>query len=524
MITDVFVQSGNHIGAHSSRRPGFLNSIVIILIVVIMVMFIVKPGSAEPYDWLQFNFDSQHSGFNYMEKMLDTANVKNLQLAFKATLPAVADGAPVYLNSVVLPDTVRNMLFVTTKEGHIVAIDADNGEQLWVQQNPPGDCKVNNGYIPCYTTSSPALDPGREFVYSYGLDGYVHKYRVTDGIEMTGQGWPQLTTLKAYNEKGSSALSIATDVDGVDYLYVTNGGYLGDRGDYQGHVTAINLSDGSQMVFNANCSNETVHFAESPGEPDCPAVQSAIWARAGVVYYEPLNRIYMATGNGPFDPASYDWGNSVIELYPNGTGVEGRPVDSYTPEDYQQLDEYDIDLGSTAPAILPMPETSVIQHVALQSGKDGKLRLLNLDNLSGMNSPGNVGGQIGPIMELPQKGQVLTAPAVWVDPVDYMACVFIANSRGISSMKITVDHAGIPALIERWTKQLGGTSPIVANHVLYIASNNSIRALDIGTGELLWSDSHIGHIHWESPIVVNGMLYITDEAGNLTAYKIFNGE
>ena len=132
----------------------------------------------------------------------------------------------------------------------------------------------------------------------------------------------------------------------------------------------------------------------------------------------------MATGNGPYDPASYDWGNSVIELYPNGTGIEGRPVDSYTPEDYQQLDEYDIDLGSTAPAILPMPEGSVIPHVALQGGKDGKLRLLNLDNLSSMGGVGNVGGNIGPVMNLPQGGQVLTQPAVWVDPADYLACAW----------------------------------------------------------------------------------------------------
>ncbi len=79
------------------------------------------------------------------------------------------------------------------------------------------------------------------YVYSYGLDGYVHKYQVGDGIEILTGGWPQLTTLKGYDEKGSSALSIATS-GGVKYLYVVHGGYPGDKGDYQGHVTAINLA------------------------------------------------------------------------------------------------------------------------------------------------------------------------------------------------------------------------------------------------------------------------------------------
>jgi hypothetical protein len=35
----------------------------------------------------------------------------------------------------------------------------------------------------------------------------------------------------------------------------------------------------------------------------------------------------------------------------------------------------------------------------------------------------------------------------------------------------------------------------------------------------LWSDVSIGGIHWESPIVVQGRLYITDENGTLWAFE-----
>jgi hypothetical protein len=113
--------------------------------------------------------------------------------------------------------------------------------QVWSHQYAAGSCRINGGSIPCYTTSSPSIDPNRQYVYSYGLDGYVHKYQVGDGTEVMIGGWPELATLKGLNEKGSSALSIATASSGSAYLYVTNGGYPGDGGDYQGHVTAIDL-------------------------------------------------------------------------------------------------------------------------------------------------------------------------------------------------------------------------------------------------------------------------------------------
>jgi len=61
----------------------------------------------------------------------------------------------------------------------------------------------------------------------------------------------------------------------------------------------------------------------------------------------------------------------------------------------------------------------------------------------------------------------------------------------------------------------------VANNVLYFAGSNIIRAVNPLTGAVLWSDTtHVGGIHWESPIVVNATLYITDESAHLTAFAL----
>ena len=480
------------------------------------------PGiySEKDYNWLQFNFDPQHSGNNARERKINFQNVNRLHQLFKISLPSIADGAPAYLSNVKTMYGRINLLFVTTKDGHIIAVNAANGNIIWSHQYGTGQYTINNGSSPTYTTSSPAIDPNLKFVYSYGLDGYVHKYKVEDGEEIKSGGFPELCTLKPFNEKGSSALAIATAKNGTSYLYVANGGYLGDRGDYQGHVTTINLSNGKQKVFNANGSNVSVHFVERPGEPDCSAVQSAVWARDGVVYDAALNRIYFSTGNGPFDPRDHDWGDAVLAINPDGTGINGNPIDSYTPNNFTELDRRDLDLGSTAPAIIPVPANCKIKELAVQSGKDKVIRLINLADLSGHDSPGNTGGEIGKNIKVPSGDMVFTTPAVWVNKKDKTSWVFIGTYNGLSAFKLYVDNSGMPYLHLEWKQSEGSSSPIIANGILYCAVSGNIRALDPASGRLLWSGKNIGGIHWESPIVCNGVLYITDESGNLSAFGL----
>ncbi|HEY6321362.1 MAG TPA: PQQ-binding-like beta-propeller repeat protein [Thermoanaerobaculia bacterium] len=465
-------------------------------------------------DWLQFGFDARHSGVNPSEGQITAANVANLRAIFAISLPAVADGAPAYLSGVSTAGGLRDLLFVTTKDGRLIAVDALSGATVWSRQPASG---------PGFTTSSPAIDPDRQFVYSYGLDGRVHKYGVGDGSEVSDGGWPEVATLKPGVEKGSSALAIATLGDGSAVLYVANGGYPGDAGDYQGHITAIQLATGAQQVFNTDCSDQPVHFITG-GSPDCRSVQSAVWARPGVIYDAELDEIFIATGNGSFDAGQggHDWGDSVLALHPDGTGSGGAPLDSYTPADFQFLDSHDADLGSTAPALLPSPAPDIHPHLAVQGGKDGELRLLDLDDLSGQGGPGRVGGELQRI-GVPQGGEVLTQPAIWANPADGSSWAFVANDAGIAGIQLQIDN-GTPSLVPRWTQHAGGTSPIVANGILFYAGGPGIQALDLLDGSVLWSDKMPSGLHWESPIVVNGRLYVTDNTAHLIAYAPATGQ
>jgi len=483
------------------------------------------------YDWLQFNGNAQHTGDNIAEALITPANVAQLTQHLRIRLPDVADGAPVYLSDVNSGGQAHNVLFLTTRDGHILAVDAFTGTTLWSRQFGPGTCITNNASdgVPCYTTSSPAIDPDRQYVYSYGLDGSVHKLQIADGTEVIDDHWPELITLKGFDEKESSALAVATVKDGHRYLYVAVAGYSGyapdhpgDEGDYDGHLVTIDLTSGVQHVFNVVCSDQTVHFVEKPAQPDCPSIQSAIWGRSGAAYDAKTDKLYIATSNGDFIPAQHDWGDSVLAINPNGTTSNGDPLDSYTPPTYQQDQNTDQDLGSSSPVILPTMPGSPIVHLGAQTGKDSILRVLDLDNLSSSPNgatPGNLDGALA-TLKVPQGGEVHTQPVAWQNPADGSVWIFVTTETGGAAAIQLEMVNGYLTLVPMWQNALGGASPLIANGVLYYAGENKLfYAFDPVTGYQLWS-TPIGSLHWESPIVANGWVYITDTDGYLTGFAL----
>lgn len=484
------------------------------------------------YDWLQFGGTPQHNSNNVDETLITPANVASLWRRFQVLLPAVAGGTPVFLANVATANGVRDVLYVATMSGHIYALDARTGATIWAHLVPCGTSTV--GGFGCNTTSSPAIDPSRRFVYAYGLDGFVHKYAVGDGTETTTGGWPELVTRKLTLEKVSSPLAIAATSSGT-FLYVPTGGYPGDQGDYQGHLTTIDVNSGSQNVFNALCSDQTIHFGKggSTGFPTCAATQSAIWSRAGTVFDPDVNKIFLATGNGHFAPSTHYWGDSVLALNPNGTGTAGGPLDSYTPATFASLDGRDSDLGSTGPVVFPTGWNAKFPHLAAQGGKDGIVRLLNLDNLSGQGGTGFTGGEIGNVVQLGSTSSpaaILPSPATWTNPADGSHWLFVSHFYGTAGIQVGTDANGFPVLTPVWQNTNPGTSlntqvtsasPLVANGVLYYGSSDKVlHAVNPTTGALLWQDStSLSTIKWQSPIVANGMLYIADQRGVITGWE-----
>ena len=465
-------------------------------------------------DWMQFGYDPAHTGNNPVETTITTANINQIVRRYNVPLPASVDSAPVYLSNVSTVQGTKDLLFLLAQNGTLMALDAANGSVVWSHQV--------SGQQP--TTSAPAIDPNRNFVYAYGLDGFVHKYNVGSGNEVTSGGWPELVTLKTDVEKVAGSLTIGTS-GGTTYLYVVTDGYAGDAGDYQGHLTTINLINATQNVFNSLCSDNPTHLDHGGNNCNHPMGSdgggSGIWGRGGATFDAAANRVFVATGNGWFDanmPGNYNWADSVLSLVPAGVASSGGglPDDSYTPDNFLQLMQGDIDLGSVSLAILPVPSGQSVTHLGAQLGKDAMIRLIDLDNMSGTNLVGAVGGELQ-LIDVPQGGGGMSEqPAVWVDSLGN-TWLLVANNSGVSGLKLRFTNLHTPFLEPEWNR--GGTSKsaIVANGILYYATTCNggycLVGADPVTGNILWTSGEaIGNLHWQSPILVNGAIYITDGA------------
>jgi len=233
-------------------------------------------------------------------------------------------------------------------------------------------------------------------------------------------------------------------------------------------------------------------------------------------------RIYAVTGNGQFDAnktGGENYGDTVLALSADLSDLLG----SYTPTDYLQLQQGDVDLGSTSATILPDQANSQTPWMLVQGGKDAVLKLLNR---AALGSP-QVGGELQ-LIDLP--AGLFSTPAVWTDASNN-AWIFLGFSNVVQAYKLETNGSGISQLVGIWQSSAGstggeGTSPAVANGIVFVAFDDAIVALNALSGAELWTSAAgsagktIGPVHWQSPIVVNGSVYCSDQNGNLTAYGL----
>ncbi len=397
---------------------------------------------------------------------ITAANVTTLTRV-SIDVPGTVDSSPIF---------VGGRFVVTTSYGKTIALDR-HGRTLWTYTPPGIDGWAGSAQI---TNASPAADPDGEHVYAVSPDGVVHKLSLADGSEVTSGGWPVTITRDPTHEKLGTALNISGRL-----LLATTGGYIGDAPPYQGHVVSIDRESGRiAHVWNALCSDR--HEIIEPSS--CADSDAAIWARAGAVVEPGTGRILVATGNAPYDGQTA-WGDSVLELSPDA----GELVGSWTPPNQEELNSGDVDLGSTAPALVRGVDGRLY---GVQGGKDGLLRLIDIARM-----------QV--VQTLPDPGSTLmfTAPAVRGRDV------YIATDGGTAAYRLT--GSGTPRLLKLWANDSAGTSPVLAGDLLYVydptggginvyrpSSPDPVTTLPAKAG------------HWQSPIAIDGCVLVGEGSAN----------
>lgn len=438
-------------------------------------------------DWPTFDYNPERSGVGPARTGITPANVRHLQRR-TVQIPGTVDSAPIELSGVSIRGRRHDLVIATTSYGNTLAIDVANGRPLW--HFFPSSARRLQGSTQI-TTATPVADPSGRYVYVATPDGFVHKLSVATGRQL----WSTRVSWLPTHEKLAGSLNVA---DGE--LLVVTGGYYGDAPSYQGHVVTIDLASGRiTHVWNALCSGIR-HLIRRPDS--CAGSDAAIWGRPGSVV-EPDGEILVATGNGPFDGRS-GWGDSVLELSPGLTLLH-----NWTPGNQQQLNQGDMDLGSTEPALLP---ASGGESLAVQGGKDGALRLLDLDRLDGTRGPAGprTGGELQSIAA-PGPTDVFSQPAVWRHGSS--TYVFVSDADGTACYVLAARR-----LRQVWEDGAAGTSPVLAGGLLYVY-DMAAGVLDVRNplNGGLYASLPAAAGHWNSPIVIGGRIILP--VGNDNAHQ-----
>jgi len=362
---------------------------------------------------------------------------------------------------------------VTTTYGKTEALDPDSGRVLWRFTPPAYGRLAGSAQI---TNATPAASTDRTAVYAAASDGRIRKLRLSDGKVL----WTTAITRDPTHEKITSSLNVSRGL-----VIATTGGYIGDAPPYQGHVVTMSERSGRiAHVWNSLCSDR--HALIVPRT--CASSDSAIWSRSGAAVDPANGTLVVATGNAPFNGRT-DWGDSVLVLSPDAS----RLLLHWTPVDQARLNVTDADLGSTSPALLD-------NGYAVQGGKDGKLRLLQLHRLPGVNA--KTGGEL---QTVPTPGGVglFSAPAIWKG-----SWAFVATDGGTEAWRLRGGR-----LHTVWSNRNGGTSPVVADNLLYVAGSGSVRVYVPTSGRQV-ATLPSGAVHWQSPIVADGHVFLPEGNAN----------
>ena len=459
-----------------AHNPGMRRHIAIRVMLGLSLALTAASQSTLAQSWPTFGGDVQSTSANPQPAGITAANVGRLRHR-QVALDGVVDASAIYLHGATVRGARHDAIFVTTTYGKTLALDAGSGNVLW--EYTPASYQSYVGTRQ-FTNSTPVADPDARSIYAASPDGYIQKLAVSDGRVL----WRTAITALPLREKMDSPLKLFRG-----HVIAVTGGYIGDRPPYQGHVSILDATTGKLLhVWNSLCSDRTALLQPS----SCRQTQSAIWGRAGAVIDPADGRIFIATGNGDWNGTT-DWGDAVIELDAEATAILGN----YTPANTGELNDDDLDLGSSSPVLLD-------GDLIAQGGKDGRIRLLSRQAMAGTTP--HKGHELQ-IVSTPSGTDLFTQPAVWRR--DGQTWMFAADNGGTAAWQV---RNGM--LHEEWHNDTGGTSPFVADGLLFVyAPEGELNVYEASSGTRIVA-LPCGSGHWNSPIVVDGRIILPEGNAN----------
>jgi len=213
---------------------------------------------------------------------------------------------------------------------------------------------------------------------------YIHRLHaldITNGAEKFG-GPVVIQGSVAGAGSGSSNGQIAFDAKiqlqrpalllSKGVIYIAWASY-NDHGPYHGWVMAYDASTLQQLAIR----NDT---------PD--GERGGIWQSGCGLSADDSGNVHLITGDGTFDAntGGRNYGDSFLKLNRDGNSL--TVIDYFTPFNQQELSDEDSDVGSSGFVLLP-DQPGPHPHLGVSAGKEGKIYLVDRDNLGKFQSGGD---------------------------------------------------------------------------------------------------------------------------------------
>lgn len=536
-------------------------------------------------DWTTWGYDPERTGWNRGETVLTKQNVSRLKVVWDTQVSTpVRDvvmstlTAPLVAEGVQTAQGTMNLVLLLGADDTAFAINADTGKVVWQKTFSNSLAEVHPANWECANTANatPVIDKQRGLVFLITSDGKLRALSLSDGAERMAATDMVVPFARDWS------LNLIDNV-----VYTTNGrgcgqfpGQLPTPASSQsagervpgagpprpvgpviwGNVSAMDVSDLAHP--------QVTHFYTSGARPAGP------WGRGGVAK-GPGNTVITQTADGPFDPGSGVWGETVLKLAPQAT----RVVDSFTPSNWRYLNAHDLDFGSTSPQVFTFQNRTYVAT----SGKEGVVYLLDANNLGG-GPPDHA----TPVYKSPQLGNdaaLGTQPGegVWSSLTSYQTSdgkqflyvpMWGPPSKNAPAFKYSygpipngsimafqvIAEGGKVSLDPQWTSPnlTVPDAPVVANGVVYAiqtgeqtlqrppqapgqprpimdlsspilskfrstpVSNLTLYAFDAETGKTLYSSKKIisSWVHFNEPVVALGKVFVVTHDAHVLAFGL----
>jgi hypothetical protein len=433
----------------------------------------------------------------------------HIDLTFKAQVPGAIYAQLLYVAG---GSNGRDILIAATEANNVVAFDAITGAPVWARNlgAPVPLSKLPCGNIdPLGITGTPVIDPASSTIFLDAMTmsdtagtrkHLIFALSLKDGS--THPGWPvdvssavtfgnKIFDSSVQNQRG--ALGLVNDT-----VYVPYGGHYGDCGKYHGWLVGVPVTN--------------------PGAPKAWATDATgggSWAPSGVASEN--GSVFIATGN-TFGTMKWAGGEALLR-FSAGPIFSGRSADFFTPSNWRVLDMWDRDLGGTGPVILDVPGATPAK-LLVGLGKDGKMYLVDRDNLGG------VGSQVA-VSKVSTSAVINAAAAYTTSHGTYV--VFkgkgsncpAGQSGNLTAVRII--PGAPPTLKTAWCAQQNGEgSPMVtttdghAEPIVWIVGaegDNRLHGFDGDTGQIVYAgggpEDVIGLVRrFHTPIFAGGRIYV----------------